>query len=155
MVDRVVQLDIRSHELGILAAHPVTPLVCLHHLDFIPEIFPKTTTKTFTKVEAVKYLLDAATVDPASILQQSICYDRKAGVVNSCFLGLCCWSVQRVHKSINPPKTCQNIFVMVLWKSQRNIVLSITRSLSKTFYNNFHSFSLQKWDIMFHQIIRY
>jgi hypothetical protein len=94
-------------------------------------------------------------VDPASILQQSICYDRKAGVVNSCFLGLCCWSVQRVHKSINPPKTCQNIFVMVLWKSQRNIVLSITRSLSKTFYNNFHSFSLQKWDIMFHQIIRY
>jgi hypothetical protein len=90
MVDWVVQLDIRRDELGILAAHPVTPLVSLHHLDFIPEIFPKTTTKTFTKVEAVKYLLAAARVDPASILQQSICYDRKAGVVNSCFLGLCC-----------------------------------------------------------------
>jgi hypothetical protein len=90
MVDWVVQLDIKSHELGILAAHPITPLVSLHHLDFIPEIFPKTTTKTFTKVEAVKYLLDAATVDPGSILQRSICYDRKAGVVNSCFLGLCC-----------------------------------------------------------------
>jgi hypothetical protein len=27
--------------------------------------------------------------------------------------------------------------------------------LSKTFYNNFYCFSLQKWDIMFHQIIRY
>ncbi|CAM6035107.1 unnamed protein product [Sphagnum compactum] len=90
VVDWVVQLDIRRDELGILAAHAVTPLVSLHHLDFIPEIFAKTTTKTFTKVEAVKYLLDAATVDPASILQQSICYDRKAGEVNSCFLGLCC-----------------------------------------------------------------
>jgi hypothetical protein len=65
---RFHQLEIRRDELGILAAHPVTPPVSLHHLDFIPEIFPKTTTKTVTKVEAVKYLLDEATVDQASIL---------------------------------------------------------------------------------------
>jgi SMC interacting uncharacterized protein involved in chromosome segregation len=113
MVDWVVQLDIRSDEMGILAAHPVTPLMSLHHLDFIPEIFPKTTTKTFTKVEAVKYLLDAATVDPASILQQSICYDRKAGVVNSCFLGY----VVEVYKGFISPLTLQRParhFVMVL-----------------------------------------
>jgi hypothetical protein len=71
-----VQLDIRRDAMGILAAHPVAPLVSLHHLDFIPEIYPKTTTKSFSQIEAVKYLLDAAAVDPGSILQQSICYDR-------------------------------------------------------------------------------
>jgi hypothetical protein len=76
-------------------------------------------------------------VDPGSILQRSICYDRKAGVVNSCFLGLCCWSVQRVHKSLNPRKTCQNIFVMVLWKWQRNNVLSIPAKFVKDFLQQF------------------
>ncbi|CAK9270444.1 unnamed protein product [Sphagnum jensenii] len=70
------QLDIRRDAMGILAAHPVAPLVSVHHLDFIPEIYPKTTTKSFSQIEAVKYLLDAAAVDPGSILQQSICYDR-------------------------------------------------------------------------------
>lgn len=65
------QVDVRGDLFGLLAAHPVTPLVSLHHLDHLDPIFPKMTT-----TKALEHLFEAANVDSQRILQQSICYDR-------------------------------------------------------------------------------
>lgn len=64
------QFDIRGDASGLLAAHPVTPLVSIHNLDFIDPIFHGKTT-----VEALKHLHKAVNIDPERILQQTICYD--------------------------------------------------------------------------------
>lgn len=56
---------------GLLAAHPVTPLVSLHHMDFTDPIFPN-----MTRPQAVAHLFEAANVDSQRILQQTVCYDR-------------------------------------------------------------------------------
>lgn len=55
---------------GFLAAHPVAPLVSLHHLDVVQSLFP-----SMTQIESLKRLFRAYEVDPGRTLQQSICYD--------------------------------------------------------------------------------
>ncbi|KAL6888199.1 hypothetical protein ACP4OV_009225 [Aristida adscensionis] len=64
------QLDIRGDASGLLAAHPVAPLVSLHHLDKIDPILPQSK----TALDAVQRLVGAARLDPARTLQRSICY---------------------------------------------------------------------------------
>jgi hypothetical protein len=64
-------VDLRGDMFGLLAAHPVRPLVSLHHLDHISPIFPNMTT-----AKAIEHLFEAANVDSQRILQQTICYDR-------------------------------------------------------------------------------
>ncbi|RAL52345.1 hypothetical protein DM860_007202 [Cuscuta australis] len=66
------QLDIRGNAYGLLAAHPVAPLVSLHHLDYVAPLFPHA-----SREQSVKKLLEAYNVDPARTLQQSFCYDLK------------------------------------------------------------------------------
>lgn len=57
---------------GLLAAHPITPLVSLHHLDLVEPIFPN-----MTQIQALKHLLQGPIkLDPHGIMQQSICYDK-------------------------------------------------------------------------------
>lgn len=63
------QLDVLGDAMGVLAAHPQTPLVSIHHLDLIQPIFPG-----LSKYAAMDHLLEAARVESASVLQQSICY---------------------------------------------------------------------------------
>lgn len=57
---------------GLLAAHPVTPLVSLHHLDLLKPIFPK-----MDRVESLKRLKGPIGLDSAALMQQSICYDKR------------------------------------------------------------------------------
>ncbi|BBH06177.1 Protein of unknown function D [Prunus dulcis] len=64
------QLDIRGSPYGLLAAHPVAPLVSLHHLDYLESIFPN-----LNRIDSVKKLVRGYKVDPGRILQQSFCYD--------------------------------------------------------------------------------
>ncbi|KAJ9565158.1 hypothetical protein OSB04_001124 [Centaurea solstitialis] len=64
--------DIYGNLLGLLSGHPVTPLVSLHHFDIIDPIFPG-----MKRVDALKHLLESTKFDSASIIQQSICYDKK------------------------------------------------------------------------------
>nr|XP_024373179.1 uncharacterized protein LOC112281168 isoform X4 [Physcomitrium patens] len=71
------QLDIVGDISGLLAAHPVAPLVTLHHLEKLRPIFPNTATKNFTRVRALSHLLKAAEIEAASVAQQSICYDSR------------------------------------------------------------------------------
>ncbi|XP_050206065.1 uncharacterized protein LOC126655802 [Mercurialis annua] len=66
------QVDMRGNLFGMLSAHPLSPLLSLHHLDAADPIFPE-----MTKIQAVKHLFKAANVDPNRILQQTVCYDRK------------------------------------------------------------------------------
>lgn len=64
------QLDIRGNPYGILAAHPIAPLVSLHHLDYVQSIFP-----AMTQPDSLKKLYKAYETDPSRALQHSFCYD--------------------------------------------------------------------------------
>lgn len=66
------QMDINGDPFGILAAHPVTPILSIHHLDAISPIFPNK-----TRLQALQKLTQAAEVESGSVVQQSICYDKE------------------------------------------------------------------------------
>ncbi|XP_065858339.1 uncharacterized protein [Euphorbia lathyris] len=65
------QYDVYGNLFGLLAAHPVTPLVSLHHLDVVEPIFPNV-----TRVQALKRLMVPMNLDSAGLMQQSICYHK-------------------------------------------------------------------------------
>ena len=56
---------------GLLAAHPVTPFVSLHHLDVVEPIFPNV-----TQVQALQRLTIPMKLDSAGLMQQSVCYNK-------------------------------------------------------------------------------
>ncbi|KAI3411354.1 uncharacterized protein J3R85_018062, partial [Psidium guajava] len=66
------QYDVYGDLLGLLGAHPVTPLVSIHHLDVVEPVFPR-----MTRVRALRHLFESVKHDSASIMQQSICYDKR------------------------------------------------------------------------------
>lgn len=66
------QYDVYGDLLGLLGAHPVTPLLSLHHIDVVEPVFPRT-----TRVKALQRLFQSVKQDSASIMQQSICYDKR------------------------------------------------------------------------------
>ena len=64
------QFDVYGSLLGLLAAHPVAPLVSLHHLDVVDPVIPGK-----TRVEGLKMFMELpGKMDQAGIMQQSICY---------------------------------------------------------------------------------
>ncbi|GER33049.1 hypothetical protein STAS_09149 [Striga asiatica] len=65
------QYDVYGNLFGLLAAHPVTPLVSLHHLDVVEPIFPNV-----TRLQALNRLKIPMGLDSAGLMQQSICYDK-------------------------------------------------------------------------------
>lgn len=67
-----IQVDIRGNPYGLLAAHPLAPLVSLHHLDYVQPLFPGT-----NRIDSVKRLVEAYNSDPSRALQHSFCYDLK------------------------------------------------------------------------------
>lgn len=67
-----LQIDIKGDPFGLLAAHPLTPLVSLHHLDYVKSLFPNQ-----TRLDSLKTLMNAYQIDPSRILQQCICYLHK------------------------------------------------------------------------------
>ncbi|THF99459.1 hypothetical protein TEA_018270 [Camellia sinensis var. sinensis] len=66
-----MQYDLYGNLFGLLATHPVTPFVSLHHLDVVEPIF-----HNVTQVEAMEHLKIPMKLDSAGLMQQSICYDR-------------------------------------------------------------------------------
>ncbi|KAK3012471.1 hypothetical protein RJ639_007982 [Escallonia herrerae] len=66
------QYDVYGNLLGLLGAHPVTPFVSIHHLDVVNPIFPG-----LTRVQGLQRLFESVKHDSASIIQQSICYDKQ------------------------------------------------------------------------------
>ncbi|CAB80788.1 AT4g00300 [Arabidopsis thaliana] len=65
------QFDVYGNLLGLLSVHPQAPIVSIHHLDVVDPIFPKT-----NRVNALKKLMIPAKLDSASLVQQSVCYDK-------------------------------------------------------------------------------
>ncbi|XP_047077122.1 uncharacterized protein LOC124687375 isoform X1 [Lolium rigidum] len=66
------QYDVYGDLLGLLAAHPVAPLVSLHHLDVVRPLFPNVRSRQ----AALRRLFDGPVMlDSAGVMQQSICYD--------------------------------------------------------------------------------
>ncbi|RDX61252.1 hypothetical protein CR513_60534, partial [Mucuna pruriens] len=65
------QFDVHGNVFGLLAAHPITPLVSMHHLDLVEPIFPN-----MTRVEALQRLIGPMKLDSYGLMQQSICYDK-------------------------------------------------------------------------------
>jgi hypothetical protein len=66
------QYDVYGDLLGLLASHPVAPLVTLHHLDVVKSLFPDARSRP----AAVRLLFDGPVkLDSAGVMQQSICYD--------------------------------------------------------------------------------
>lgn len=65
----LAQVDLMGDLNGFLAAHPLSPIVSLHHIEAIYPLFPGT-----NRAQGLKRLSKAIKVDPYNILQQSICY---------------------------------------------------------------------------------
>ncbi|KAL6649118.1 hypothetical protein ACP70R_013342 [Stipagrostis hirtigluma subsp. patula] len=66
------QCDLWGDVLGLLGAHPVTPLVTLHHLDFLQPVFPTVKSRT----RALRRLFQGpVALDSAAVAQQAVCYD--------------------------------------------------------------------------------
>ncbi|BAF09658.1 uncharacterized protein [Oryza sativa Japonica Group] len=68
------QYDVYGDLLGLLAAHPVAPLVSLHHLDVVRPLFPNARSRP----AALRRLFEGpVALDSAGAVQQSICYDAR------------------------------------------------------------------------------
>ncbi|KAM7511961.1 hypothetical protein LguiB_010836 [Lonicera macranthoides] len=65
------QLDLYGNIFGLLSAHPLKPLVSLHHLDLIQPIFPNV-----AQFQALERFKVPEKLDSAGLVQQSICYDK-------------------------------------------------------------------------------
>lgn len=63
-------MDIRGSPYGLLSAHPLAPLVSLHHLDYFQSLFQET-----NRVDSVKKLMGAYEADPSRVLQHTFCHD--------------------------------------------------------------------------------
>ncbi|KAG2371625.1 uncharacterized protein HKW66_Vig0217990 [Vigna angularis] len=66
------QVDLRGNIFGLLASHPLTPLLSLHHPDHTDPIFPNMPTK-----KSLQRLFEAVHVDSERILQQTVCYEKR------------------------------------------------------------------------------
>ncbi|KAJ7250555.1 hypothetical protein O6H91_01G175100 [Diphasiastrum complanatum] len=89
------QFDIYGNAFGLLAAHPIAPLLSLHHLDVIDPIFPN-----MTRLQAIQHLVRSGRTDPGALLQQSICYDKWHNWSYSVSWG---YAVQ-VYRGLLPPR---------------------------------------------------
>lgn len=67
-----LQFDIRGSAYGLLAAHPLAPLVSLHHLENLEPLFPN-----HNQIDSLKSINQAYQVDPPRIFQQTFCHDSK------------------------------------------------------------------------------
>lgn len=104
------QMDIRGSQYGLLATHPLSPLVSLHHVDYLPPIFP-----TMTQIEALKALKIAHNLDPGRTLQQTFCYESSHNWSISISWG---YSVQLYPWLLTPIQMEKSFQTFQTWKFQ-------------------------------------
>ncbi|CAI0447233.1 unnamed protein product, partial [Linum tenue] len=92
---------------GLLAAHPVTPLLSLHHIDVINPILPKA-----SRLQSLQRLTLPMTLDPPALMQQSICYDHKRHRTVSVSWG---HAVQIVRGTVSPREMEMPVRTFVNW----------------------------------------
>ncbi|XP_026399547.1 uncharacterized protein LOC113295422 [Papaver somniferum] len=103
------QIDVRGDTYGLLAAHPVAPLVSLHHLDFVEPLFPNK-----TRLDSIKRLMDAHNMDPSRTLQQSVCYDFKRNWSVSVSWG---YTVQIYPSLLSVKELCTPLQTFRTWRT--------------------------------------
>jgi Protein of unknown function, DUF604 len=91
------QYDVYGDLLGLLLAHPVAPLISLHHLDVVQPIFPNSSTQA---VALRKLFSGPVRLDSASVMQQSICYDK----INQWTVSVSWGFAVQVIRGIMPPR---------------------------------------------------
>ncbi|KAK7290147.1 hypothetical protein RIF29_04361 [Crotalaria pallida] len=106
------QLDIRGDPYGLLAAHPLAPLVSLHHIDQLDSFFPND-----TQINSLTKLISAYNLDPARIVQQSICYDHTRGWSVSISWG---YTVQIYAMLVSAADLQMPLQTMRTWRSSSN-----------------------------------
>ncbi|KAF0924531.1 hypothetical protein E2562_010176 [Oryza meyeriana var. granulata] len=107
------QIDLHGDISGLLRAHPLTPLVSLHHLDHVYPLYPG-----MDRATAVKHFFRAANADPARILQQTVCYDHSKAITVSIAWG---YSVQVYKGNVLLPDLLAVQKTFVPWKRGRNV----------------------------------
>ncbi|KAK9084896.1 hypothetical protein Sjap_025307 [Stephania japonica] len=107
------QVDLRGDISGMLLAHPLAPLVSLHHLDYVEPIFPG-----MNRTQALKHLFESVKFDSERVLQQTVCYDRSKSWTISVSWG---YAVQ-VFEGVKPlPDLLQLQRTFMPWKRGTNI----------------------------------
>lgn len=66
------QFDVHGNAFGLLAGHPISPFISMHHLDELEPVFPQ-----YNAMDGLRHLLKSMRTEPSSFLQRCICYDRK------------------------------------------------------------------------------
>ncbi|KAL6003906.1 hypothetical protein ACLOJK_004452 [Asimina triloba] len=119
------QYDVYGNLFGLLAAHPVMPLVSLHHLDVVEPIFPRA-----NRVEALRRLFVPIEMDSAAIMQQSICYCKHKSWTVSVSWG---YAVQIFRGGISPREMEMPLRTFLNWykKSDYTAYAFNTRPVSR------------------------
>lgn len=107
------QVDLRGNLFGMLSAHPLSPLLSLHHLDAVDPLFPN-----MNRTQALTHLFRAAKVDPARVLQQTVCYDRTNSLTVSISWG---YAVQIYDGNQLLPDLLPLQRTFVPWRRRRSI----------------------------------
>ncbi|XP_015169557.1 uncharacterized protein [Solanum tuberosum] len=94
------QIDLHGDISGFLSAHPQSPLISLHHLDYVDPIFP-----FMNHSQSLNHLMKVAKNGQfqSRLLQQSICYHKPKNWTFSISWG---YSIQ-IYESIFPPSFIQ------------------------------------------------
>ncbi|KAL6981995.1 hypothetical protein U1Q18_023613 [Sarracenia purpurea var. burkii] len=111
-------------------AHPIAPLVSLHHLDVVQPIFPY-----MDRVQALQRLKLPMNLDSAGLMQQSICYDRSKNWTVSVSWG---YAVQ-IFRSIILAREVERplrTFVDWQWNADQTGLAFNTRRLSRSLCRN-------------------
>lgn len=98
----------------MLSAHPLSPLLSLHHLDLVDPIFPN-----MTRANALGHLFKAVNVDPGRVLQQTVCYDRSNSLTVSVAWG---YAIQVFEGNYYLPDLLRKQRTFSPWRRNKNIL---------------------------------
>ncbi|MED6207003.1 hypothetical protein PIB30_031910 [Stylosanthes scabra] len=110
------QVDLRGDIFGLLAAHPLTPLLSLHHPETTDPIFPN-----MTQLRAFQHLFEAVEFDSQRVLQQTVCYDNKSSWTVSVSWG---YAVQVFHNNMPLPEALKVLKTFKQWKEGKSSATS-------------------------------
>lgn len=120
------QFDVMGDVSGLLSSHPQSPLLSIHHFDFLTPLFPFK-----NRYESIHHLMEAAKVDQSRLLQQTICYHRQSNWSFSVSWG---YSTQ-IYESIIPRsvlrKPLETFYVMHRRKVKPPYFIFNTRNLTE------------------------
>ncbi|KAH7860312.1 hypothetical protein Vadar_011984 [Vaccinium darrowii] len=111
------QIDTRGDIFGMLSAHPLSPLLSLHHVDRVDPIFPN-----MTRDNALRHLFEAVNVDPGRVLQQTVCYERSRSFTVSVAWG---YAIQVFEGNYYLPDLLRKERTFKPWRRNKEIISSL------------------------------